>query len=139
MKRTLFYVLSCTWGCLMTLAGALVAAALITFGKKKPTKEGPCWCFVIGKNWGGVSLGPVMLMSPANYAAGRTVKHEFGHSLQNCLWGPLFPFVIALPSAGRYHRRETLRKKGVKLETEYDDIWFEGQATEWGNKYFDQF
>lgn len=138
MKKALYYFLSCTWGILMTLCGAVVAAALCICGYK-PTKEGPCWCFVVGKNWGGVSLGPVMLMSPANYAAGRTVKHEFGHSLQNCLWGPLFPFVIALPSAGRWNKFRVLRKKGIKPTEEYDDVWFEGQATEWGNKYINHF
>jgi hypothetical protein len=138
MNRKCYYALSFTWGIIMTTIGFLVAGALRLAGKK-PTKEGPCWCFVVGKNWGGVSLGPVMLMSPANYAAGRTVKHEFGHSLQNCIWGPLFPFVIALPSAGRWNKFRVLRKKGIKPTEEYDDAWFEGQATEWGNKYFDKF
>ena len=138
MKKILYYFLSCTWGILMTLCGAATAVVLCARGYK-PTKEGPCWCFVVGKNWGGVSLGPVMLMSPANYAAGRTVKHEFGHSLQNCLWGPLFPFVIAIPSATRCWYRDINKKKGKKPTTDYDAIWFEGQATKWGNKYISHF
>ena len=138
MKKTLYYALSFTWGIIMTVIGILAAGALRIAGVK-PTKEGPCWCFVVGKNWGGVSLGPVMLMSPANYAAGRTVKHEFGHSLQNCIWGPLFPFVIAIPSATRLKYREIQQNKGTPPTTDYDAIWFEGQATEWGNKYFDKF
>ena len=138
MSRKGYYALSFTWGIIMTVIGFLVAGALRLVGKK-PIKEGPCWCFIVGENWGGVSLGPVMLVSPANYAAGRTVKHEFGHSLQNCVWGPLFPFVIAIPSAGRWNKFRILRKKGIKPTEEYDDAWFEGQATEWGNKYFDKF
>lgn len=138
MKKTLYYLLSFTWGIVMTAIGFLVGGVLTLFGCKA-TKEGPCWCFVIGDNWGGVSLGPVMLMSSANYAAGRTVKHEFGHSLQNCIWGPLFPFVIAIPSATRYWVREFQRNKGTPPATDYDAIWFEGQATEWGNKYFYKF
>lgn len=138
MSRKGYYALSFTWGIIMTAIGMLVAGVLRLAGKK-PTKEGPCWCFVVGKNWGGVSLGPVMLMSPANYAAGRTVKHEFGHSLQNCIWGPLFPFVIAIPSAARYWVREFQYNKGTPPTMDYDAIWFEGQATEWGNKHFDKF
>lgn len=138
MKKTLYYLLSFTWGIVMTAIGFLIGGVLTLFGNRA-IKEGPCWCFIVGDNWGGVSLGPVMLMSPANYMAGRTVKHEFGHSLQNCVWGPLFPFVIALPSAGRWNKFRILRKKGIKPTEEYDDAWFEGQATEWGNKYFDKF
>ena len=138
MSRKGYYALSFTWGIIMTAIGMLVAGVLRLAGKK-PTKEGPCWCFVVGKNWGGVSLGPVMLMSPANYAAGRTVGHEFGHSLQNCIWGPLFPFVVAIPSAARYWVREFQQNKGTPPTTDYDAVWFEGQATKWGDKYFDKF
>lgn len=138
MKKTLYYLLSFTWGIVMTAIGFLVGGALTLFGHRA-IKEGPCWCFIVGDNWGGVSLGPVMLMSLANYNAGRTVKHEFGHSLQNCIWGLLFPFVIAIPSATRYCVREIQQNKGTPPTTDYDAIWFEGQATEWGNKYFDKF
>lgn len=28
--------------------------------------------------------------------------HELGHTLQNCLLGPLFPFIVAIPSATRW-------------------------------------
>lgn len=138
MKKTLYYFLSFTWGGVMTLLGMLTAAALYVCGYK-PTRYGPCWVFVVGNGWGGVSLGPVMIMSEANAKGTRTRPHEFGHSLQNCLWGPLFPFVIAIPSATRYWVREFQSKKGTPPTTDYDDIWFEGQATEWGNKYFDKF
>ena len=138
MSRKGYFALSVTWGIIMTLIGMTVGGILTMLGHKA-TKEGPCWCFVIGDNWGGISLGPVMLMSSANYAAGRTVKHEFGHSLQNCIWGPLFPFVIAIPSATRLKYREIQQKCGRPPKTEYDDIWFEGQATEWGNKYITKF
>ena len=138
MKKTLYYLLSCTWGILMTLCGAIAAAALSVMGYR-PQKYGPCWVFVVGNGWGGVSLGPVMIMSEANAKGTRTRPHEFGHSLQNCLWGPLFPFVIAIPSATRYWYRDISAKKGNKPTTDYDAVWFEGQATEWGNKYISHF
>jgi hypothetical protein len=43
-------------------------------------------------------------------AGEHTMAHECGHGLQNCIWGPLFPFVIAIPSAVRYWYREFLHK-----------------------------
>lgn len=45
-------------------------------------------------------------------------------------------FVITIPSIIRYWYRELkYNKKGLTPPTEYDDIWFEGQATKWGYKY----
>ena len=93
MRKTLFYVLSFTWGIIMTIIGMCAAAGLRIIGKK-PTMYGPCLCYVVGTGWGGVSLGPVMIMSEGNAKGTHTKNHEFGHALQNCLWGPLFPFVI---------------------------------------------
>ena len=138
MRKTLYYFLSCTWGILMTFCGAVAAAALCVCGYK-PTKYGPCWVFIVGDGWGGVSLGPVMIMSEINAKGTHTRPHEFGHSLQNCLWGPLFLFVIAIPSVTRLMYREHQTKKGTPPTTNYDDIWFEGQATEWGNKCISHF
>lgn len=34
-----------------------------------------------------------------------TLQHESGHGLQNALWGPLFLFLVALPSGLRYNLR----------------------------------
>ena len=64
--------------------------------------------------------------------------HEYGHGIQNLWWGPLFLFVIAIPSAIRYWWRIFYRKfiypKNRKKLPAYDDIWFEGQATKLGKK-----
>ena len=126
-NKVIFWLLSLTWGLPMTLVGA--AAALILIMKNYvPTRWGPCWLFVVGEGWGGINLGPVIIVSRT--AKIRIFCHEVGHALQNCLWGPLFPFIIAIPSAIRYWYREW-----TKPTTNYDDIWFEGQATRWGIKY----
>lgn len=48
------------------------------------------------------------------------------------------PFVICIPSATRYWYREYLWKTDkAKYKTlpDYDEIWFEGQATKWGETY----
>ena len=144
MKRTIYYILSFTWGIIMTIIGLLAALVLYIIGKK-PTMHGPCLCYVVGTGWGGISLGPIMIMSESNAKGDHTKNHEFGHSLQNCIWGPFFPFVIAIPSAIRYHQRENMVKSGqitareLEEKDPYDSIWFEGQATEWGTKYIDKF
>lgn len=134
LKRTLFYILSCTWGAIMTSIGLVVLLVTLPFGKFG-IYHGRIYKR-IGKNWGGVELGCFFLCD--ENAGEHTMAHETGHGLQNCIWGPLFPFVIAIPSAVRYWYREyiyrTNKEKYWKLP-DYDAIWFEGQATKWGKAY----
>lgn len=131
-NKYLFYVLSWTWGIIMTLIGAIIALVLIIAGKK-PQKWGYCYYFEVGKNWGGMELGMFFLV---NKKPSKHIKdHELGHGLQNCLWGPLMLFVITIPSAIRYWYREIRARKGLKNETGYDDIWFEGDATRRGEEF----
>lgn len=133
-KRTLFYILSCTWGAIMTAIGLVALLVTLPFGKFG-IYHGRIYKR-IGKNWGGVELGCFFLCD--ENAGEHTLAHEAGHGLQNCIWGPLFPFVIAIPSAVRYWYREILRrhnKAKYALLPDYDAIWFEGQATKWGKAY----
>lgn len=115
----------------MTLIGGVAALALLISGHK-PFRNGGAACFKVNaKGWGGVSLGLVTIVTEPT--SQHTLNHEFGHTFQNCWWGPLFPFVIAIPSmirCGLWSRIED-RRPGAR----YDDIWFEGQATKLGNKY----
>ena len=119
----------------MTIVGLIVALILLIAGYK-PTKYGGCLHFEVGKGWGGVSLGVIFLTSenPSTH----TKNHEVGHSIQNCYWGLLMPFVICIPSVIRYWYREYLHNiKQIKYSdmTPYDGIWFEGQASKWGTKF----
>ncbi len=134
LKRILFYIISLTWGGIMTAIGLVVLLVTLPFGKFG-IYHGRIYKR-IGKNWGGVELGCFFLCD--NSADEYILAHESGHGLQNCLWGPLMPFVICIPSAIRYWYREFIwrfnKEKFNKLP-DYDAIWFEGQATKWGKKY----
>ena len=129
-----YYVLSWTWGIIMTLIGACVACVVLALGAK-PQRHAGAICFRIGKKgWGGISFGMFFFFAPGS---SKSIKdHEFGHSLQNCLWGPLFPFVIGLPSLIRCAKFNYNYKKDIPNKKEYDSIWFEGQATKWGKKAY---
>lgn len=131
MKKFLFYLLSFTWGLPMTLCGALVALVLLLAGYK-PKKWKYCYYFEVGHNWGGLELGAFFIV---NKNSSTYIKnHEHGHAIQNCWFGPLFPFIVAIPSAIRYWWRELLTKCGKTDLPDYDSIWFEGQATRVGTK-----
>ena len=129
MNRKLFYILNFTWGLPMTLIGGIACLVLIGCGKL-PTVHGGCLCFTVGKNWGGVSLGLVMIVSER--ATENTKNHELGHALQNAVYGVFMPFIVSIPSAVRYWYR---RGKDPATLPPYDAVWFEGQATEWGNQF----
>ena len=136
MKRILFYVISATWGGVMSLLGLVATLILFPFAERR-VFHGRIYT-VIGANWGGVCLGCFFFVGKSSANSDHTRAHECGHGLQNCIWGPLFPFVIAIPSMIRYWYREyTWRKNPEKYKTlpDYDAIWFEGQATRWGKKY----
>lgn len=98
LKRILFYVISFTWGGIMSAIGLLVLLVTLPFGKFG-VYHGRIYKR-IGKHWGGVELGCFFLCDES--AGESTLAHEAGHGLQNCLWGPLMPFVVCIPSATRY-------------------------------------
>ena len=132
MNKFLFYLLSFTWGLPMTLIGCIVSLALLITGHK-PKKHGYTWYFEVGDYWGGVELGVCFLTDKTSDMD--TKNHEHGHAIQNCFWGPLMPFVICIPSAIRYWYRELkYHRKGKNPPTEYDDVWFEGDATKRGTR-----
>ena len=134
MSKTMFWILSWTWGFIMTFIGGLVFITLSLCGYK-PQRNQYGWVFEVGKSWGGVGFGPIFVVNknPGDYL----LKHEFGHSIQNCYFGPFMVF-ITLASAVRYWYREYLVQVKGKFYHElpdYDSIWFEGSATELGEKY----
>ena len=132
LKRILFYILSFTWGLPQTLIGLICIITLAPFGKIH-VYHGRLYA-AIGKNWGGLELGCFFLRDTTSTE--QITYHECGHGLQNIIWGPLMIPVISLPSIIRYWYRELkYERKGIKPPTEYDAIWFEHQATTWGDKY----
>lgn len=127
--KPLYYILSWTWGILLNIVGAIVFLVLMCCGYRPQRHAGSLY-IEIGEHWGGFEMGMFFLCQKG--ASTHTKDHEFGHSLQNCLFGPLFPFLVTIPSATRYHYRNWCTKHGKELTTKYDDIWFEGQASKWG-------
>ena len=126
MKTFLFYFFSLTWGLPMTLFGALTALALVIFGHKPKLWRG-CIYFEVGKSWGGLEMGLFFLVHRG--ASAHLKNHEFGHGIQNCILGPLMPFLVSVPSAIRYWYR-----KFREPQTEYDSIWFERWASRLGEE-----
>jgi hypothetical protein len=133
--RWLYYTLACTWGVLWTLVGLVVSGVLALVklcsgGKVKITFKPYHWVYSISVGpefWGGLEFGLCFLRD--HRSRGNLNAHEFGHTFQNCLFGPLFVFMIGIPSAIWYWSRE---KQPTKKRKPYDSKWFEDAATQCG-------
>lgn len=134
MTKSAFYILSFTWGLPTTLAGCAMADLQLLRGRK-PKKWGCCLYFEYGERfWGGMSLGIFFFKDKSNSV--HIKNHEHGHAVQNCFFGPLMPFAVAIPSFTRYWYREYLsRVRRVSPKTPYDSVWFEAQATRLGTEF----
>ena len=64
----------------------------------------------------------------------KLLAHEYGHTVQSLLFGPLYLLLIFLPSVFwfiRYHRDPARwRTRGVR----YSDRWMERNANFWGHR-----
>jgi hypothetical protein len=131
----LYYAIACTWGIIMTVTGFVVSgvlalAKLCSAGKIKITFKPYHWIYSIAvgpEYWGGCELGLCFLRD--HKSRGSLAAHEFGHTFQNCLLGPLFPLMVALPSAIWYWTKDLFKKTKNKP---YDSMWFEDAATQCG-------
>ena len=131
LKRVAFYILSFTWGFIMSFIGLLAIIPLACM-KKVRVYHGRL-CAAIGHRWGGVSLGCFFIASVEDIETEHIKAHESGHGIQNIMFGPFFIFLVSIPSAIRYwYRHIKYTKKGIEPPTAYDDIWFEGMATKLG-------
>lgn len=136
----IYWFLSLTWGSITTIIGFFGFLYFLIKGSNKIHRNG--YSVIIetgGGNWGGLSLGAFAFCG--NYSQinpvwfNHTRKHEFGHSLQNIILGPLFVFLVAIPSAIRYHYQIREIKRGTRFSSSwYDSVWFEGTATKYGTK-----
>ena len=138
----MFWVVSLTWGVLLTIPGLLITGFCILFLKGKVHRNGCSYIVEVGGNWGGLDLGAVALCgnysqtSPSWYE--HTRRHEFGHAIQTLIFGPLQLFIVVIPSACRYwYDRLEKNHKSERGADWYDSIWFEGTASRWGTKFID--
>jgi hypothetical protein len=136
-----FYLLSFTWGIITTLLGLIILLCVkVFFSRKIEVKivAGRIFVKFLKVRFGGFSMGIVYFVDASN--SKRIHLHELGHSIQNIYFGPLFLFLIAIPSMIRYHYRNYIRKtdhEKFKTFPPYDSIWFEGQATKLGYANFE--
>lgn len=125
-KMSLFWILSFTWGIIMTLIG-LIASLIMLLLHKKPKKYQTTWYFEICNNWGGLELGIMFIKDKRSL--GNICSHEYGHTFQNAIYGPFYIFIFICSSIRYWYRALYKKLTHTSCKKLYDSIWFEGSAT----------
>lgn len=76
-----------------------------------------------------VSLFPFTFVNK-RYPLEKTVKHEYGHIIQSMYFGPLYLFVIGIPSVARAAKYAKI----IKTEPERYEEYFKGYPENWADK-----
>lgn len=113
-------ILHFIWGLPQNIIGGIM---YLIFRWKNPHKKYKnAYVCVMPNRWGCVSLGMFIFVTDIN--AEQTIKHEYGHTRQSMLLGPLYLLVIGLPSiiwAGCFS--EYRQKHYVSYYDFYTESW----------------
>lgn len=126
-KRALFYLVQFTWGLPVNLVGLVVFLCC----RGRPHRA---FCnsvvTLLPGHWGGMSLGVFIFIGEPEPE--RLYAHEYGHTIQCLVLGPLYWLLISLPSAVWYHCfRGSRKRRGLP----YDWLYCERWATAWGRRW----
>ena len=129
-----YWFLLISWGFIECLAALFVMIFLLITGHL-PHKNHRGIYFFIGNNWGGFSLGFIQVIANnmGDDWTNHSIRHECGHSYQVCLLGPLWLFIVAIPSQIRWSINYYNDKHHISNKP-YDAAWFEGSATDLGEE-----
>ncbi len=107
IKYVPYIILQCTWGIIQTLAGLVMF--MISIGEKHEFYKGAIATF--WKRSYGISLGMFIFIPPkarfynpdkydlrAEEIRSRLLVHEYGHTYQSLILGPLYFPVVGIPS-----------------------------------------
>lgn len=140
----IYRILQCTWGLPQTLAGAIV------YGMHRKQKHYGYHGAIVTtwKRKASLSLGMFLFLTddPFYYYpeqankfdemtfSGRLLVHEYGHTIQSLLLGPLYLILVGLPSVGWSFLPIFVKKR------ETDRIsYFSGYPERWANHLGERF
>ncbi len=135
-----YILLQCTWGLLQTLAGAVVF--LVHVRDRHSFYHGAVvteW-----SNRSSVSLGEFVFVAKDPYLredepytreekCRRLLVHEYGHTIQSLILGPLYLFVVGIPSCSWANLPPCVRRRRQR-QISYYSFYTERWANALGKK-----
>ena len=135
MKKVLFYFVQFTWGILQNLVGLI--GFLLFSGKYRHDRFHNAFVTYVDtdKPFGGISLGIFIFVNGKRSEEWLhdTRIHEYGHTIQSLVLGPMWPLVIALPSF-IWCNFPPLCRYRKENDVSYYALYCEGWANIWGSK-----
>ena len=140
VKRSLYILLQCTWGLIQTLAGFVVF--LFNIRRRHYFYHGAI--VTVWSSLSSVSLGMFLFVSGAekrikrgkekqtDQADGEVVVHEYGHTIQSLILGPLYLLVIGIPSLVWANLPVFVKKRSGGVP--YASFWTEKSANRLGER-----
>lgn len=101
VRKILFYFWHFTYAILQNIMGLVMLAVYKAKGSESEWYHNALITYIDKKNFGGVSLGMFIFINK-NVQGDRRHDmriHEYGHTIQSLILGPLFLVIIAIPSA----------------------------------------
>ena len=97
MKDFLINLILWTWCLPQSLSGFFYYIYFRNGIKEKYKHNNILICSVDTENFRGISLGKFIFLGN-KHSKEDTLKHEYGHTLQNYIFGPIYFIVIGIPS-----------------------------------------
>ncbi len=120
MPFAISLLIHATWGLLQTAGGA----AQFLFALRRPHRLYRGAVVTRWRRRTGASFGLFIFLPPG--AGDAVLVHEYGHTVQSLMLGPLFPLVIALPSSVWCHFPPLKRlraRRGISYYSLYCEAW----------------
>ena len=136
MKKALFYLVQFTWGIIQNLVGLI--GFLFFLPKARHDRFGNAVITYVEteKSFGGISLGIFIFVNGKKQDGWLhdTRIHEYGHTIQSLVLGPLYFFVIGFPSMIWCNFPPIVRYR-KENDVSYYTIYCEGWANIWGSRF----
>ena len=116
-----------TWGLPQTLLGLVMA---LKYRRCPRKRVGGAIATLHDGDWGGVSLG-MLIFVPGGLRPEREAKllsHEYGHTFQSALLGPLYLFAVGIPSFLWANLPRNVKRRSMQhipYESHYPENWAE--------------
>lgn len=131
----LFYLIQWTWGLPVNLIGGIAFLICTKIKKRRWQRFGYSYIVYLPWKAGGLSLGLFIFMRDGHKSKQWTYNtriHEYGHTWQCLLLGPLYYIVVAIPSVIWCNVFATYRKKH---NISYYKLYCESWANSFGEKF----
>ena len=131
----IFYIIQWTWGLPVNIVGGIAYLICTKLLKRPHSKFGYANIVYLPWNQGGLSMGLFIFIRDENERDVWLYNcriHEYGHTWQCLLLGPLYYIVIAFPSMIWCNCFKKYREKN---NVSYYKLYCESWANAWGEKF----